>query len=54
MRQLAEEFPLHAVTAWMGNSQLLAAQHYLQVAGDHFAKASSPKVAHIVGQKVGC
>jgi len=51
--ELAEEFPLHVVTAWMGNSQLVAARHYLQVTDDHFAKASSPKVAHIVAQKLG-
>ena len=28
------------VTAWLGNSQLIAAKHYLQVTDEHFAKAS--------------
>ncbi len=37
--ELAETFPLHVVTAWMGNSQLVAAKHYLQVTDQHFAKA---------------
>jgi hypothetical protein len=27
--ELAESFPIHVVTAWMGNSQLVAAKHYL-------------------------
>jgi len=37
--ELAEEFPLHVVTAWLGNSQPVAAKHYLQVTDDHFSKA---------------
>ena len=38
--ELAETFPLHVVTAWMGNSQLVATKHYLQVTDEHFAKAT--------------
>ncbi|HLQ44384.1 MAG TPA: hypothetical protein VK137_06635, partial [Planctomycetaceae bacterium] len=38
--ELAESFPIHVVTAWMGNSQLVATKHYLQVTDDHFAKAA--------------
>ncbi|MBX9792234.1 MAG: tyrosine-type recombinase/integrase [Pirellulales bacterium] len=38
--ELAEEHPLHVVTAWMGNSQSVAAKHYLQVTDDHFARAA--------------
>ena len=38
--ELAETFPLHVVVAWLGNSQLVAAKHYLQVTDEHFAKAS--------------
>ncbi len=37
---MAETFPLHVVTAWLGNSQLIAAKHYLQVTDEHFAKAT--------------
>ncbi len=39
--ELAEQFPLQAVTAWMGNSQLVAAKHYLQLRDEHFDKAAS-------------
>lgn len=38
--ELAETFPLHVVTAWLGNSQLVAAKHYLQVTDEHFQKAT--------------
>lgn len=38
--ELAESFPLHVVCQWIGNSQTIAQQHYLQVTDEHFAKAS--------------
>ncbi len=38
--ELAETYPLHVVTAWLGNSQLVAAKHYLQVTDEHFTKAT--------------
>ncbi len=37
--ELAEQFPLHVVCAWMGNSRPVATKHYLQVTDAHFAKA---------------
>jgi len=37
--ELAEEYPLHVVCSWIGNSQPVAAKHYLQVTEDHFASA---------------
>ena len=39
--ELAESFPLQAVTAWMGNSQLVAAKHYLQLRDEHFQRAAT-------------
>ncbi|MCA9082184.1 MAG: phage integrase SAM-like domain-containing protein, partial [Planctomycetaceae bacterium] len=39
--ELAEEFPMHLFCEWIGNSQLVAANHYLQVTDDHFSKATS-------------
>ena len=39
--ELAETFPLQAVTAWIGNSQLVAAKHYLQLRDEHFDRASA-------------
>ncbi len=38
--ELADRFPLHAVTAWLGNSQAIAAKHYLQVTDSHFEEAT--------------
>ena len=35
---------MHVVCAWIGNSQPIAAKHYLQVTCEHFERASKPKV----------
>ena len=37
--ELEERFPTHVVCAWLGNSPKVAAEHYLQVTDDHFARA---------------
>jgi len=37
--ELTETFPLHVVTAWIGNSALIASKHYLQVTDEHFERA---------------
>ena len=37
--ELAELFPMHVVCAWIGNSELVAAKHYLQITEDHFHRA---------------
>ena len=37
--ELTEQFPLHVVCSWIGNSQVVAQKHYLQVTDDHFSKA---------------
>ena len=37
--ELTQQFPIHVVCKWIGNSQLIAAKHYLQVTEEHFAKA---------------
>lgn len=37
--ELAQTFPLHVVCRWIGNSQPVAAKHYLQVTDEHFALA---------------
>ena len=41
--ELAEEYPLHVVTAWIGNSAQVAARHYLKVTDEHFEKAARSK-----------
>ncbi|MEM6945295.1 MAG: tyrosine-type recombinase/integrase [Pseudomonadota bacterium] len=38
--ELAEYFPLHVVTAWLGNSVSVAQKHYLQVTEAHIAEAA--------------
>ncbi|MEM7625890.1 MAG: tyrosine-type recombinase/integrase [Planctomycetota bacterium] len=38
--ELAERFPLHVVTAWLGNSVSVAQKHYLQVTEAHITEAA--------------
>ena len=40
--ELAEKFPMHVVCRWMGNSELVAAKHYLQLTDGHFERAINP------------
>ncbi len=40
--ELAQEYPLHVVTAWIGNSARIAARHYLQVTDSDFDRANQP------------
>lgn len=43
--ELAAEYPMHVVCAWIGNSALIAAKHYLQVTDQDFARgAATPAV----------
>lgn len=37
--ELAKEFPLHVVTAWLGNTPRIAMKHYLMTTEDDFSKA---------------
>jgi integrase len=39
--ELANEFPIHVVCEWIGNSSDVARRHYLQVTEEHFKKATS-------------
>ncbi len=39
--ELSEHFPAHVVCAWMGNSEDVAKQHYLQVTNAHFEAAAA-------------
>ena len=55
--ELAESFPMHVVCAWIGNSEPIAAKHYLQVTDDHFALATEAlrnpvQSAHATGRTV--
>ena len=46
--ELAESWPIHVVCQWIGNSQAVAAKHYLQVTDEHFRQAA--KGAQIAAQ----
>jgi integrase len=43
--ELAESFPMHVVCQWIGNSQLVAAKHYLQVTDEHYRRAAESGAA---------
>src|SRR5207237_6243548 len=38
--ELTEHFPVHVVVKWLGNTESVAMQHYLQVTNDHFRRAA--------------
>lgn len=38
--ELAEDYPLHVVAAWMGHTRRVAIKHYLQVTDAHYEKAA--------------
>ncbi len=35
--------PLHVVTAWLGNTEAVAREHYLQITDDDFERATTPE-----------
>ena len=37
--ELAETYPIHVVCSWIGNSEAVAKDHYLQITDAHFAQA---------------
>ena len=37
---LVDEWPTYVVATWIGNSQPVAAKHYLHVADEHFERAA--------------
>jgi integrase len=38
--ELTERWPAHVVCAWMGNSEVVARDHYLQITDEHFVEAA--------------
>ncbi len=51
--ELAEIWPEHVACAWIGNSRMVARQHYLQVTDDHIKRAASgiTEAAQITAQQ---
>lgn len=41
--ELLEQFPLHCVCKWLGNSPRIAAKHYLQVTKEHIERATGAR-----------
>ena len=41
--ELAREYPLQTVTAWLGNTPKVALENYLQVRDEDFTKAIGPR-----------
>jgi integrase len=50
--ELVQEFPIHVVCRWIGNSTQIANKHYLQVTEEHFAEASRKAVQNPVQNPV--
>ncbi len=44
--ELMNDYPIQVVCEWIGNSQLVAQKHYLQVTDEHFKKAVQKAVQH--------
>ena len=44
--ELADQFPIQVVCDWIGNTEAVAAKHYLQVTEDHFTKALQNALQH--------
>jgi hypothetical protein len=38
--ELTDRFPIHVVCEWIGNSEVVARKHYLQVTDEHFDQAT--------------
>ncbi len=38
--ELVNSFPIHVVCNWIGNSQAVAIEHYLQITDEHFVRAT--------------
>jgi hypothetical protein len=47
---LAQSYPLHVVCAWIGNTERIAAKHYLQVTEDYFTLAAKTDSAKYSAQ----
>jgi hypothetical protein len=47
--ELAREYPVHVVTAWLGNSPKIAMKHYLMVTEKDFELASGAQSGAVTG-----
>ena len=49
--ELTEQYPLHVVCAWIGNSQPVAAKHYLQVTDEEMSLRTIARSLGVLGAK---
>ena len=49
--ELAEEYPIHVVCYWIGNSQAVAKEHYLQITDEHFQRGATQATGKEAAQK---
>ena len=52
--ELANKYPLHVVTAWLGNTPTVAEKHYLQTTEEHFRQAAAHEGGGAIGGAIGC
>ena len=45
--ELAKDYPLHVVTAWLGNTPKIAMKHYLMTTDADFERAANPAAAGV-------
>ena len=50
--ELVETYPVHVVTAWLGNTASVAAKHYLQTTEEHFEKAVQNPVQQVLPESI--
>lgn len=48
--ELAERYPIHVVCAWLGNSEPIAKEHYLQVTEAHCEEAAQKAAQSAAGR----
>jgi len=50
--ELTETWPAHVVCSWIGNSEVVARDHYLQITDQHFAEAAGASEDQVVQNPV--
>ena len=46
---LADKYPEHVLTKWLGNTPKIAKEHYLQVTDEHWMRAVLEDTSHVQG-----
>jgi len=46
LTELADKYPEHVLTKWLGNTPKIAKEHYLQVTEEHWRRAVTGEMKH--------